>query len=47
MNVTSKICLKVFEEHVIEKKKTLLFESAKKTRSPNPVFLDRWLRHIR
>ena len=47
LNVTSKICLKVFEEHVIEKNKTLLFESAKKTRSPNPVFLDRWLRHIR
>lgn len=44
VNMTSNIRLQVYEEHVIEKKKTLLFESAKKTRSPNPVFLDRWSR---
>jgi len=42
MNVTSNICLKFYQEHVIEKTKVLLFESAKKTRSPNPVFLEHW-----
>ena len=42
MNVTSKIRLHVFEEHVIEKKKNLLFMSEEKSRSPNPVFMDRW-----
>ena len=41
LNVTSKIQLKVFEEHAVENKKTLLFESEKKPRSPNPVFMDR------
>ena len=41
MNVTSKICLKVYEEHVVNRSKVLLFESAKKTRSPNPVFMER------
>ena len=40
--MTSTIRLKVFEEHVIEKTKTLLFESDTKTRSPNPVFMERW-----
>ena len=34
--------MRVFEEHVIERKKVLLIESAKKNRSPNPVFLERW-----
>ena len=43
LNVKSTIRLKVFEEHVIEKKKNLLFLSEEKKRSPNPVFLERWL----
>lgn len=41
LNVASKIQFKVCEVHAVEKKKTLLFETAKRTRSTNPVFLDR------
>ena len=43
MNVTSKIELRVFEEHIMEKKKTLLFTSQQKPRSPNPLSKERWL----
>ena len=42
VNVTSNIRLQVYEEHAIEKKKNLLFMSDAKSRSPNPVFLERW-----
>lgn len=40
VNMTSKICLKIYEEHVVERSKVLLVESGNKTRSPNPVFLE-------
>ena len=43
VNMTSKICLKIYEEHVVERSKVLLVETGTKIRSPNPVFLERQL----
>ena len=41
MNTASRISVKVYEAHAIDKQKALLFESAKKPRSTIPVFLER------
>ena len=38
--MTNKICCKLFEEHVVDGKKTLLFKSQEKKRSTNPVFME-------
>ena len=43
LNFTSKIEIRVFEEHAVTKKRMLLFNTATKARSVNPMFEEQWL----